>query len=98
MTIGIIFAIDQELAHLRDALSGAGRLEGAHTPFDTGRVDGHEVVLAGAGMGKVNAALVATLLADRFGCRTVVFSGVAGGLDRGWATATTAKRDPSLQT
>jgi adenosylhomocysteine nucleosidase len=81
MTIGIICAIDQELAHLRAALSGAGRLEVAHTHFDTGRLDGHEVVLAGAGMGKVNAALVATLLADRFGCRTVVFSGVAGGLD-----------------
>jgi adenosylhomocysteine nucleosidase len=32
-------------------------------------------------MGKVNAALVTTLLADRFGCRAVVFSGVAGGLD-----------------
>lgn len=32
-------------------------------------------------MGKVNAAIVTTLLADRFGCRAVVFSGVAGGLD-----------------
>src|SRR5262249_28124536 len=46
---------------------------------DTGTIDGHDVVLAGAGMGKVNAALVTTLLADRFNCGTVVFSGVAGG-------------------
>ena len=44
-------------------------------------LDGHDVVLAGSGMGKVNAAIVTTLLADRFGCRTIVFSGVAGGLD-----------------
>jgi len=81
MTIGIICAIEQELAHLRAMLSDASRLDVAHTHFDTGRLDGHEVVLASAGMGKVNAALVATLLADRFRCRTVVFSGVAGGLD-----------------
>ena len=32
-------------------------------------------------MGKVNTALVATLLADRFQCRAIVFTGVAGGLD-----------------
>jgi adenosylhomocysteine nucleosidase len=49
--------------------------------FVVGTIDGHAVVLAGSGMGKVNAALVTTLLADRFGCHTVVFSGVAGGLD-----------------
>ncbi len=30
---------------------------------------------------KVDAAIVTTLLADRFGCRAIVFSGVAGGLD-----------------
>jgi adenosylhomocysteine nucleosidase len=39
------------------------------------------VVLAEAGIGKVNTAAVATLLAARFGAQTLVFSGVAGGLD-----------------
>ena len=81
MTIGLICAIPQELAHLRATLIGAHSEEAAHTVFDTGTIDGHDVVLAGSGMGKVNAALVTTLLADRFGCRTVVFSGVAGGLN-----------------
>ena len=52
----------------------------AHTVSRRG-LDGHDVVLAGSGMGKVNAAIITTLLADRFGCRTIVFSGVAGGLD-----------------
>ena len=50
-------------------------------PFSIGLLDGHRVVLSQAGMGKVNAALVATLLADRFECRAIAFSGVAGGLD-----------------
>ena len=53
----------------------------AGVPFSVGLLDGHRVVLSQAGMGKVNAALVATLLADRFECRAIAFSGVAGGLD-----------------
>ena len=81
MPIGLICAIPQELAHLRAILSDARSEHVAHTVFDSGTIDGHDVVLAGSGMGKVNAALVTTLLADRFDCRTVVFSGVAGGLD-----------------
>jgi adenosylhomocysteine nucleosidase len=79
--IGLICAIPQELAHLRAILTDSRSEEAAHTVFDTGTIDGHDVVLAGSGMGKVNAALVTSLLADRFGCRTIVFTGVAGGLD-----------------
>jgi adenosylhomocysteine nucleosidase len=79
--IGLICAIPQELAHLRAVLTDSQSERVAHAVFDTGTIDGHEVVLAGSGMGKVNAALVTTLLADRFACRTIVFSGVAGGLD-----------------
>ncbi len=81
MTIGLICAIPQEIEHLRDAMRSARRNDVAGVQFETGALDGHDVVLAGAGMGKVNAALAATLLADRFGCRAIVFSGVAGGLD-----------------
>ena len=81
MTIGLICAIPPELAHLRAALAQARTVEAAHVRFDQGAIDGHEVALVGAGIGKVNTALVATLLADRLGCRLIVFSGVAGGLD-----------------
>lgn len=81
MPIGPICAIPQELTHLRAMLTDSHSEEAAHTVFVAGTIDGYDVVLAGSGMGKVNAALVATLLADRFGCHTVVFSGMAGGLD-----------------
>jgi adenosylhomocysteine nucleosidase len=81
VTIGVICAIPQELAYLRSILLKAGRQEIAQIAFDTGQLDAHRVVLAAAGMGKVNTGLVATLLADRFRCHVIVFTGVAGGLD-----------------
>jgi adenosylhomocysteine nucleosidase len=81
VTLGLICAIPQELAQLRTVLAPTAGEEAAGIHFDTGTIDGHHVVLAGSGMGKVNAAVVATLLADRFRSRAIVFSGVAGGLD-----------------
>lgn len=81
MSIGIICAIPQELGHLATALDTAGRHVHGGLEFLCGTLDGTAVVLVGGGVGKVNAALTATLLADRFACRTLVFSGVAGGLD-----------------
>ena len=81
MTIGLICAIPQELAHLREVLEASSVVEIAGLRFDHGRLDGHEVTLVGAGVGKVNTALTATLLCDRFTCRLIVFTGVAGGLD-----------------
>ncbi len=83
VTIGLVCALPQEHAHLLTAMTGVVTQEIAGVGFSVGELDGHRVALARAGMGKVNAALVATLLADRFGCRAIAFSGVAGGLDPG---------------
>lgn len=79
--IGLICAIPQELGHLRREIAGTRSESIGQMAFDRGTLDDREVVLAGSGMGKVNATTVATLLADRFGCRTIAFSGVAGGVD-----------------
>lgn len=81
MTIGIIAAIPQELGHLTAAMAGVGAETHAGLTFRSGTLDGHGVVVVGGGVGKVNAGITATLLADRFACRCLVFSGVAGGLD-----------------
>lgn len=81
MTIGLLCAIPQELVHLREVIGHESSEEVAGLRFDRGRLDGREVVLVGAGIGKVNTALVSTLLIERFGARLIVFSGVAGGLD-----------------
>lgn len=80
-TIGLIAAIPQELAHLRAVLEQERVSEAGGFRFDHGRLDGRDLVVAEAGIGKVNTAMVATLLATRFGAGVLVFSGVAGGLD-----------------
>lgn len=97
MTIGILCAIPQELAHLRAALDAASGEDLAHTRFDRGRLDGHEVVLVGAGIGKVNTALAATLLAHRYAVRLIVFTGVAGGLDPDLAIGDVVIADRAIQ-
>jgi adenosylhomocysteine nucleosidase len=79
--IGILSPLDEELALLEAALERPLRQERAGVRFILGRLDGHEVVLAQSGIGKVSAAQVSSLLLDRFECRAMVVSGVAGGLD-----------------
>lgn len=79
--VGVLCAIPQEFAFLADNLTGTEVTERAGMVFHAGRLDGHAVVLARAGMGKVNAGVAATLLLERFACRLLLFSGIAGGLD-----------------
>lgn len=80
-TIGIIAAIPQELQHLRHVLEQDRASEASGFRFDHGVLDGRDVVVAEAGIGKVNTAMVATLLVSRFDADLLIFSGVAGGLD-----------------
>ena len=80
-TIGLICAIPQERVDLKAALKHEETVVQGGLDFDRGRLDGRTVVLAEAGIGKVNTAMVATLLASRFDADLLAFSGVAGGLD-----------------
>jgi adenosylhomocysteine nucleosidase len=82
--LGVICAMPEEIEHLTAAIDDATErreVGPSGFAFRAGRLDGRAVVLVEAGIGKVNAALVATLLLDRFGCDGLILSGVAGGLD-----------------
>ena len=81
--IGILCATAEELAAQNARLKLDARAQ-AHGPTRgwSGRFRGEALVLAQAGIGKVNAAAAATLLLGALGARTLVFCGVAGGLDR----------------
>lgn len=79
--LGLICAIPEEMAALAGHFSEGTREEIAGFRFITGHLDGRSTVLVEAGIGKVNAAVVATVLLHRFTARGLLFSGVAGGLD-----------------
>jgi adenosylhomocysteine nucleosidase len=96
-TIGLICAIPQELVDLRAALEHDRRTRIGGFDFDQGRLDERRVVLAEAGIGKVNTATVATLLAARFEAGILVFSGVAGGLDPALAIGDVVIADHAIQ-
>jgi adenosylhomocysteine nucleosidase len=81
--LGIIAALSEEVRHLGHALAVDDKIVRGGYSFRQGRLDGVPVVLVEAGIGKVNTALVATLLLDHFGCRSVLLTGVAGGVDPG---------------
>lgn len=79
--VGVVCAMDSELALLREALSDAAEERGAGLPYYTGRIDGVDTVLCSCGVGKVNAAMHTQLLIDRYQPDILVNSGVAGALD-----------------
>jgi adenosylhomocysteine nucleosidase len=79
--IGLIAAIAEEHDRLGDAFREDAVTEIAGRRFRAGTLDGRPVVAVRGGIGKVNAAMTATLLVHAFGCRALVFAGIAGGLD-----------------
>jgi adenosylhomocysteine nucleosidase len=78
--IGILCALPEERELIEAVLDDPVPLAGTGLAALEGRLDGHAVVVAEAGVGKVAAATSATLLVERAGCRALVLSGVAGGL------------------
>lgn len=83
MTLAIVAALHEELAAVLDLLPDERKTVVAAREFWVGHLHGHEVVAVLSRIGKVAAATTATLLIERFGVRSIVFTGVAGGLGDG---------------
>ena len=79
--IGIIGAMEEEVAALKDEMVNPEVTEAASMTFYKGVLCGKEVVVVRSGIGKVNAAICAQILVDRFGVDTLIHTGVAGSLD-----------------
>jgi adenosylhomocysteine nucleosidase len=79
---GILCATVEEIAALTARLDIDAQPQ-RHGPTRVwrGRYGAEPLVLAQAGIGKVNAAAAATLLLSAFGVTRLIFCGVAGGLD-----------------
>jgi adenosylhomocysteine nucleosidase len=83
--IALVSALPQELELLREAASQRDELDLGLPSIRAwaGHLDGHDVVLAECGIGKVSAAMLATALILTARPRLIVFTGVAGGLQPG---------------
>jgi len=81
--IAIASAMHAELRALLPLLPDAQRVTRAGREFHCGHMAGQPMVAVLSGIGKVAAATTATLLLAEFGARTIVFTGVAGGLAAG---------------
>jgi len=80
MRIAILGAMREETEPLLPKIEDLQKHEYAANIFYTGKLCGKEIVLAYSKIGKVNAALTATLLIEKFGAEKLLFSGVAGAI------------------
>lgn len=78
--IGIIGAMEEEVFALKEKLKVTEVRSIASLEFYVGFLQGKEVVLVRAGIGKVNAAICAQLLIDCFHIDSIINTGVAGAL------------------
>lgn len=81
MKIGLICAMKSELNQLLLHLRITGETRVGRTTVCEGQIDGLPVAVAASGISKVNAAITAQLLIDRFQATHVIMVGVAGGMD-----------------
>jgi adenosylhomocysteine nucleosidase len=79
--LAVICAMQEEKAALRSLMSHLETRDLFGRVVTLGQLDGHDLVVAESGIGKVASAVTAALLSREFGCRALVVSGVAGGLD-----------------
>lgn len=85
MKIGLIVAMQKELDLLLGVLDEYANVEADGYVFYGGRIGDAEIVAMSCGIGKVNAALGATAMIERFCPDVVINSGVAGGTGKGAA-------------
>lgn len=79
--IGIIGAMEEEVAALKEDMIVEETVEQASMVFCRGVLCGREVVVVRSGIGKVNAGICAQILVDRFHVDTLINTGIAGSLD-----------------
>lgn len=81
MTIGIIGAMEEEVAVLKNSMDVEKVVEYASMEFYKGILCGKNVVVVRSGIGKVNAAICTQILADKFKVDVLINTGIAGSLD-----------------
>ena len=81
MKVGIIGAMDVEVARLVREMTVEREVERAGRHFWEGKIGGTEAVIVQCGIGKVSAGICVQVLCDLFGITHVINTGIAGSLD-----------------
>ena len=81
--LGIIGAMDEEVARLKEMISGLHIVQRAGMEFYKGQIHEKNVVVVKCGVGKVNAAMCTQAMIDLFSVDAIINTGIAGSLDAG---------------
>ena len=81
-TIGIIGAMEVEVAILKEKMEDVRIIKKASMDFYEGILAGKKVVVVRSGIGKVNAGICAQILADVLSVDAIINTGIAGSLNK----------------
>lgn len=79
--LAIMGAMEEEIEPLLAHFDSVNVVEFADNKYYEVNYKGLEIVIAYSKIGKVFASLTATTMIEKFGCDTLLFSGVAGGIN-----------------
>nr|WP_236838593.1 5'-methylthioadenosine/adenosylhomocysteine nucleosidase [Caldalkalibacillus salinus] len=79
--IGIIGAMDEEIALFLSHIRDVKEENKAGITYFFGTLHGHAIVLCKSGVGKVNASICTQQMIDLYSVDRIIFTGVAGGVD-----------------
>lgn len=79
--LGIIGAMDEEVAKLKEQMTDVTVTSKASMDFYKGKLAGKDVIVVRSGIGKVNAAVCTQILIGEMGATAVINTGIAGSLD-----------------
>jgi adenosylhomocysteine nucleosidase len=80
MKLGIIGAMDVEVATLKAKMEDVTVTTRAGMEYCAGKLEGLDAVVVQCGIGKINAAMCTQILIDSFGVDAIVNTGIAGSL------------------
>ena len=79
--LAIMGAMQEEIEPLLSNFDSINIVEYANNKFYEVNYNGLDIVIAYSKIGKVFASLTASTMIEKFGCDTLLFSGVAGGIN-----------------
>lgn len=78
--LGIIGAMEIEVNRIKEQMEDVSVTDKAGMSFFEGKWNGNDIVVVRSGIGKVNAAVCAQILADTFHADAIINTGIAGSL------------------